>query len=165
MHGPADNTNAFAMTISNFQVSENNTDGSHTVFAIWGAGVDLTLAPGQSGIFTQFPNSTENFDSSDQGVFGGTAPANLTPNTNGNGAIGGCSTTNPSNLTAAQIAPGGPCDPANAPIISFTENGHAVSFVDSGFILHTGEYDFVNQKLGWERIHQLECAWRKEQIG
>ena len=139
-----DNTSAIPVAISNFQVSENNTDGSHTVFAIWGAGLDLTLAPGQSGIFTQFPNSGENFDSSDQGVFGGAPPANLDPNSGGNGLIGGCSTSNPANLTAAQIAPGGPCDPANAPIISFLENGTAVSFVDSGFILDTGEWDFVN---------------------
>jgi hypothetical protein len=139
-----DNTSAVAIAISEFQVTINSTDGTKTTYAIWGAGTQLTLAPGQSGIFTQFPNSTENFDSSDVGVFGALPPANLSPNSNGNGAIGGCSTSNPANLTAAQKAPGGPCDPANAPIISFRENGTLMTFVDSGFILDTGQWDFVN---------------------
>jgi len=140
-----DNTNTTgSIAISNFQVTFNSTDGAKTTIAIWGGGTQLTLAAGQSGIFTQFPNSGENFDSSDFGVFGGAPPANLDPNSNGNGLIGGCSTSNPANLTAAQKAAGGPCDPKNAPIISFTENGAPVSFVDAGFILDTGEWDFVN---------------------
>jgi len=140
-----DNTNATgSIAISNFHVLFNSTDGGARTIAIWGAGTQLTLAAGQSGIFTQFPNSTENFDSSDFGVFGGAPPANLAPNSNGNGLIGGCATSNPANLTAAQKAAGGPCDPNNAPIISFTENGTPVSFKDSGFILDTGEWDFVN---------------------
>ena len=137
-----DNTSAVPMAISNFQVTFNSTDGSLTTIAIWGPGTQLTLAPGQSGIFTQFPNSTENFDSSDFGVFGGLPPANLSPNSAGNGLIGGCATSNRSNLTAAQLA--GPCNETNAPIISFIENGNPVSAVDSGFILDTGQWDFVN---------------------
>jgi len=45
-----DNTGATPLTIGNFMVKDNN--GS-VVFAIWGAGVELTLAPGQTGVFTQ----------------------------------------------------------------------------------------------------------------
>lgn len=137
-----DNTSAVPMAISNFKVSENN---GAVVFAIWGAGTQLTLAPGQSGIFTQFPNSNENFDSSDQGLFGSTPPATLEPNNadhNGNtNLIGGCSSA------AAFTAGFSQCNPLNAPVISFTENGNNVSFVDSGFILDTGEWDFVNNNL------------------
>jgi hypothetical protein len=137
-----DNTGTTSIAISNFHVTFNSTDGTPVTIAIWGAGTQLTLAPGQTGIFTQFPNSGENFDSSDFGVFAARPPSNLTPNSGGNGLIGGCSTSNPANLTSAELT--GPCNPSNAPIISFTENGNNVSFVDSGFILDTGERDFVN---------------------
>jgi|SRR5579862_693458 len=138
-----DNTGATPIAISGFKVTDNQ---GAVVFNIWGAGTQLTLAPGQSGIFTQFPNSNENFDSSDQGIFGGTPPANLEPNNaDGNGntnLIGGCS-SNASFITASQLA--GACNPLNAPIISFSENGGpTVSFIDTGFILNTGEWDFVN---------------------
>jgi len=136
-----DNTDTAPLVISDFQVSDNS---GAVVFNIWGAGVDLTLAPGQSGIFTQFPNSTENFDSSDQGLLGANPPANLEPNNHdGNGntnLIGGCS-SNPSFFTPAEAAI---CTEANAPHISFLANGVAVSFIDTGFILNTGEWDFVN---------------------
>jgi hypothetical protein len=133
-----DNTSGVNLVISNFKVSENN---GGTVFNIWGAGTQLTVAPGQTGIFTQFPNNGENFDSSDQGLFGSTPPPHLAPNQGGNNAIGGCSSI-ASLLTVADLT--GACNPNNAPVISFTENGNNVSFVDSGFILDTGEWDFVN---------------------
>jgi hypothetical protein len=140
-----DNTGANPIAISNFMVTDNN---GAVVFNIWGPGTQLTLAPGQSGIFTQFPNSNENFDSSDQGLFGGTPPANLEPNNaDGNGntnLIGGCS-SNPTFFTAGQAS--GVCNVINAPVVSFTENGNPVSFVDTGFILNTGEYDFLNNNL------------------
>lgn len=141
-----DNTGATSIAISNFQVSFN---GGSYVVNIWGAGTQLTLLPGQSGIFTQFPNNNENFDSSDQGLFGGTPPATLEPNNaDGNGntnLIGGCSSG--AAFTAAYSGPGGACNPANAGVITFDENGNPVSFVDSGFILNTGEWDFVNNSL------------------
>src|ERR1039457_4530318 len=160
-----------SMTITNFEVTDNN--GS-VLFAIWGA---LTLAPGQTGVFTQTASynfagvevltrslgeqsalnpapaqtgvftqtASYNFDSSDQGLFGGAPPANLEPNNaDGNGntnLIGGCS-SNPSFYTSAQAS--GPCNVINAPVISFTENGNNVSFIDTGFIINTGEWDFVN---------------------
>src|SRR5215475_13338089 len=49
-----DNTSAVTIAISNFRVTDNN---GAVVFNIWGGGTQLTLAPGQTGIFTQFPNS------------------------------------------------------------------------------------------------------------
>lgn len=137
-----DNTSAVPLVISNFEVTDNN---GGVVFDIWGPGTQLTIPVGGIGIFTQFPNSGENFDSSDQGLFGSFPPANLEPNnadSNGNtNLIGGCS-SNHSFYTASQAS--GPCNPINAPVISFTENGNNLSFTDTGFILNTGEYDFVN---------------------
>ena len=139
-----DNTDSAPLVISNFRVT---TNAGANVFAIWGSGVNLTLAAGQSGIFTQFPNNGQNFDSSDQGLFGSTPPVNLEPNNaagNGNtNLIGGCS-SNPSFFTASEAIT---CAATNAPVISFLANGTAVSFVDSGFILNTGEWDFVNNNL------------------
>lgn len=153
-----DNTGTTSIAISDFMVTDNN---GAVVFNIWGPGVDLVLAPGQTGIFTQ--NSTaENFDSSDQGLFGNFPPANLEPNNadlNGNiNLIGGCS-SNPSFYTAAQAS--GVCNVINAPVISFDENGNPVSFTDTGFILNTGEYDFVdnssfsedgNESINWNTL-------------
>jgi len=135
-----DNTGTTALAITNFKVTAN--DGA-VVFAIWGAGVELTLAPGQTGVFTQA--ASYNFDSSDEGLFGSLPPANLEPNNaDGNGntnLIGGCS-SDPKFYTPSQAS--GQCNIINAPVVSFTENGNNVSFVDSGFIINTGEYDFVN---------------------
>ncbi|MEO7142565.1 MAG: PEP-CTERM sorting domain-containing protein, partial [Bryobacteraceae bacterium] len=100
---------------------------------------------GQSGIFTQTTSDDTIFDSSDQGKFGNLPPTNLEPNNaagNGNtNLIGGCS-SNASFITPAQLS--GPCNPLNAPVITFKENGNAMTFTDSGFILNTGEWDFVN---------------------
>lgn len=135
-----DNTGTVPITISNFQVTDNN---GAVLFAIWGPGVQLTLAPGQAGIFTQ--TASYNFDSSDQGMFGAFPPTNLEPNNaagNGNtNLIGGCS-SDKSFYTPEQAS--GACNIINAPVISFTENGNNVSFVDSGFILNTGGWDFHN---------------------
>ncbi len=135
-----DNTGSTPITISNFEVTSNN---GADVWAIWGTGVQLTLAAGQTGVFTQ--TVSYNFDSSDNGLFGNFPPSNLEPNNaDGNGntnLIGGCS-SDPSFFTPAQAS--GQCNISNAPVVSFTENGNNVSFVDSGFIINTGEYDFVN---------------------
>jgi len=137
-----DNTDTAPLAISDFMVTFNN---GAVVFNIWGSGLDLTLAPGQSGIFTQFPNNTENFDGSDEGLFGALPPPNLEPNNSDNNGntnlIGGCSSPS-SFYTAAQAS--GPCNPNNAPVISFLANGTPMSFVDTGFILDTGEWDVVN---------------------
>jgi len=132
-----DNTGATSLAITNFKVTLN-PGGGGIPFTIWSP---LTLLPGQIGIFTQ--TTSFNFDSSDSGVFGGLPPANLEPNNaDGNGntnLIGGCSSPS-SFMTSAQLAL---CS-ANAPVISFDENGNPVSFTDTGHILDTGGWDFVN---------------------
>ena len=138
-----DNTGSTSITITDFQVTLNNGSGSPIVFAIWGPGTELTLAAGQTGVFTE--TTSYNFDSSDYGLFGSYPPANLEPNNaDGNGntnLIGGCS-SNPSFYTPSQAS--GQCNVTNAPIVSFDENGNPVSFIDSGFILDTGQWDFAN---------------------
>jgi hypothetical protein len=132
-----DNTGASAINITNFSVSLDN--GAYT-FNIW---APLNIAPGQSGIFTE--TASYNFDSSDYGEFGSFPPANLAPNNyNNNGnpnLIGGCSSPQ-SLMTPAQLA--FPCSSTWAPVVSFNENGHLMSFIDTGFILDTGQWDFVN---------------------
>lgn len=136
-----DNTGASSITITNFTVTLNPGSSPVTI-AIWGSGTQLVIGAGQTGIFTQVTNA-QNFDSSDSGLFGGTPPTALEPNNadhNGNtNLIGGCSSP-ASFMTSAQQT----LCTANAPVISFDENGNPVSFTDSGHILDTGEWDFVN---------------------
>src|SRR4029077_9064791 len=95
----------------------------------------------QNGIFTQ--TAEFNFDTSDFGVLGVLPPANLEPNNaDGNGntnLIGGCSSPS-SFMTAGQLAS---CNAA-IPVISFDENGNPFSFSDTGHILDTGGWDFVD---------------------
>jgi PEP-CTERM motif-containing protein len=130
-----DNTDVNPLTISNFSVF---FPSNSSTFTLWGT---LVIPAGETGIFTQ--TSFPNFDTSDFGVFGGAPPANLEPNNaDGNGnfnLIGGCS-SNASFMTASQLAS---CN-ATVPVISFNENGTPVSFSDTGHILDTGEWDFVN---------------------
>jgi hypothetical protein len=126
-----DNTGASAVTISNFQVffpSNNST------FTIWNT---LVIGAGQTGIFAQNNGNDSQFDTSDFGIFGGLPPANLDP-TAGN-LIGGCSSP-AAIMTATQVTQ---C--ANSvPVISFLADGTPESFSDTGHILDTGEWDFVN---------------------
>src|ERR1051326_2502263 len=107
-----DNSGASAITITNFQVTLNPTAGP-VVFNFW---APLTIAPGQTGIFTQ--TAEFNFDSSDSGLFGGFPPAVLEPNNaDGNGntnLIGGCSSAASFIATAGDTA----LCTDNAPIIS-----------------------------------------------
>lgn len=137
-----DNTGATSISITNFKVTLNPGTGSGVTIAIWGPGTQLVIGPGQTGIFTQLTNA-ENFDSSDFGRFGGFPPSNLEPNNafhNGNtNLIGGCSSP-ASFMSSAQAT----LCTANAPVISFDENGNSVSLTDGGHILDTGEWDFVN---------------------
>lgn len=131
-----DNNTAFAITITNFQVYFPNINAST---AIWGS---LTIAPGATGIFTQ--TASYNFDSSDFGIFGGLPPDALAPNNylgNGNTSeIGGCSSA-----TALIAAAGYSAACAAAvPVISFMAGTTAESFNDSGQVLTTGGWDFVN---------------------
>ena len=127
-----DNTSSSAITISNFSVLFPNV-GS---VSIWN---NLVIPAGMTGIFTQ--TGSYNFDSSDYGIFGGLPPAALAPNTASNpNLIGGCSSS------AAVIAAAGytaQCTASN-PVITFLAGSTAESFTDSGQILNTGGWDFVN---------------------
>lgn len=131
-----DNTTGSSITISDFMVSLN---GGSTTFSLWS---DLVIGAGQIGIFTQ--TASYNFDTSDYGIFGGFPPSSLAPNNylgNGNPSlIGGCSS--PASLVAGageQAA----CDAA-IPVISFKVDGVPYSFNDTGHIIDTGSWDFVN---------------------
>lgn len=146
-----DNTGASAITISNFMVTLNPGTLSPDVFSIWGS---LTINPGQTGIFTQ--TVSYNFDSSDFGIFGGFSPADLAPTLPGNNGIGGCAST------AAILAAASPTEQAlcaaNAPVVSFMENGNLITDSDTGQILNTGGYDFINgssdgnESINWNAI-------------
>lgn len=127
-----DNTGANPITITGLTVKFN---GGAPAFSIWAS---LTINPGQVGIFTQ--TTSFNFDTSDFGIFGALPPPSLSPTIPGNNQIGGCSST-PSILAASGDM--GLCA-ANAPVVSFMENGHPFLATDTGQILNTGGWDFVN---------------------
>jgi hypothetical protein len=132
-----DNTGAGSITITNFQVFFPNIS---TTFAIWNT---LTIGAGQTGIFTQNNGIDTQFDTSDFGIFGAFPPLALGPapfNPSNNG-IGGCSST--AAFLAADPGDAASCA-ANVPVISFMENGNPFSFSDTGQILNTGGWDFVN---------------------
>lgn len=119
-----DNTGTTSMTITNFSVTLDS-GLSPTVFNFWGA---LTIGAGQTGIFTQ--TFSYNFDSSDYGFLGGA------PNITAGFPLGGC--TNPADATQAALCA------ANAPVIAFSENGNALTVNDTGQVVNTFGYDFIN---------------------
>lgn len=144
-----DNTGASSIVITDFTVTLN---GGGVVYNFWNP---LTIAPGQTGIFTQ--TGSYNFDSSDSGIFGPYPPSSLYPTIPGNNAIGGCSST--STILAAS-GDAATCA-ANAPVVSFLENGNPVTLTDTGQILNTGGWDFVdngafgedgNESINWNLI-------------
>jgi PEP-CTERM motif len=143
-----DNTGATVLDITGFKVTLNS-GGSPVVFSIW---APLTINPGQTGIFTQ--TGSYNFDSSDSGELGTFVPASLSPTIAGNNAIGGCSST--AAILAASIYAA--LCAANAPVVSFLENGIGFSSTDTGQILNTGGYDFIygsadgNESINWNLI-------------
>lgn len=132
-----DNNSGASITISNFKVQFPINSGA--TYSLWNT---LTIADGYTGIFTQ--TGSYNFDTSDFGGFGSSPPAALAPNNylgNGNTSlIGGCSSS------ATVIANAGYTAfcAARAPIISFLADGNLMSFTDTGHILNTGSWDFVN---------------------
>lgn len=134
-----DNNTGAAITISNFQVFFPNVGST---FAIWSS---LALPTGAIGIFTQ--TGSYNFDTSDFGVFGGLPPPSLAPNNylgNGNTSlIGGCSSSASLIAIAGDTALCG----GSAPVISFLANGTPFSFTDTGQVLNTGGWDFVNNSV------------------
>lgn len=126
-----DNTTGGSITVNNFQVMIPGW----TTFSIWSS---LVIPNGETGIFTQ--TGSYNFDSSDGGMFGGLPPSSLYPTIPGNNLIGGCSST------ASILAASGDkaaCD-ARIPVISFDIGSTHYSFSDTGHILDTGQWDFVN---------------------
>jgi hypothetical protein len=136
-----ENAGSNPISISNLTVTLNPTAAPIT-FALWS---DVTIDPGGSAIFGQTQPTNpflSNFDTSDYGILGSDAGISL------NG-IGGCTTL--SALTTSEQA----ICTANFPIISFAENGHAVTITDTGSILNTGSYDFHyapgdgNESINW----------------
>lgn len=126
-----DNNSGASVTIDNFKVTFPGTFGT---FTLWNS---LTIANGGTGIFTQL--TSYNFDTSDEGIFGGSPPSNLRPNVGGNNGIGGCSSP-ASFFTGTQQSD---CT-AHTPLIEFDIGANHFSFMDTGHILDTGEYDFIN---------------------
>jgi len=110
--------------------------GSGPTFNFWNS---LTIPAGQRSIFAQ-TDFTENFDTSDFGVFGAFPPATLNPTSPSD--IGGCSS--PASVVAAAGFTA-TCD-LHQPIISFSTDGGATTetFNDTGHILDTGGWDFLN---------------------
>lgn len=125
------NTGSSAITISNFTVTMNG--GSGATFSIWSS---LTIGAGKNGIFAQ--TSSYNFDSSDYST---SSPAGgISGGSPGSNGIGGCSST-----AAAQASAGITSFCAGRqPIVAFDENGKHFMLSDTGHILDTGNYDFVN---------------------
>jgi hypothetical protein len=126
------NTTGAAVTISNFQVTFPGTFGT---FAMWNP---LVVGDGQNGIFTQL--GSYNFDTSDAGVFGGYPPSSLAPTVPGNNLIGGCSSPASIISSAGDTA----LCAAHIPVITFDIGTTHYTFSDTGHILDTGEWDFVN---------------------
>ena len=91
-------------------------------FNLWSFGGGLSLGPGQNAVFGSTANY--NFDTSDFGVLGSFAPNN-----------DNCS-TGPAALTPLCLA--------NAPLVAFTVDGVTVTLKDTGHVLDTGGFDFVN---------------------
>ena len=132
-------TSGAAITISNLTVTLN-PGTVPVVFKLW---TDATINPGENAIFGQ--TASFNFDTSDFGFLGVVGIDASHP-------LGGC--TNPGALTSAQAAM---CI-ANEPIVSFLANGTPLSFTDTGTILNTFGYDFINgstdgnESINWNEI-------------
>jgi hypothetical protein len=140
-----DNTGASSVTISGMTVTLN---GGGVVYNFWNP---LVIPAGDTGIFTQ--TFAYNFDSSDNGS---SFPiAGTEPTVPGNNGIGGCSS--PAGIVAAAGATA--YCASVVPVVSFMVNGNpAQSFQDTGQILDTGNYDFINgsadgnESINWNKI-------------
>lgn len=115
------NTGVSNISLEGLTVTLNPTAGP-IVFNLWSFGSGLTLGPTQNAVFGSTANY--NFDTSDYGVLGVYAP------NNDNCSVGAAS------LTALCIN--------NAPIVDFKVDGVISSLSDTGHVLDTGGYDFVN---------------------
>jgi hypothetical protein len=131
-----ENSTGASITVTNFQVYFPNISST---YSIWSS---LNIGDGQNGIFTQ--TGSYNFDTSDFGQFGNYPPNALAPDnclSNGNTSqIGGCAS---SSSFVAAAGYGAACA-ATSPVISFDIGSTLYTFTDTGHILNTGGWDFVN---------------------
>ena len=118
-----DNNTGAAITISSMTV----TLGGGQTFNFW---LPLVIPDGKTGIFTQ-TLASENFDTSDFGLFGG-GPVNV----DAAHPLGGC--TNPANASQTTSCL------AYQPKITFNLDGTPNSYTDTGHILDTFGYDLIN---------------------
>lgn len=126
-----ENTGGSAITVSNFTVQMNG--GGGPTFNFWSS---LIIGAGENGVFTQ--TSSFNFDTSD--FASASPPGGIGATDPGGNGIGGCSST-----AAAQALAGITAFCAGVePIVSFDIGADHFSFHDSGHILDTGNYDFIN---------------------
>jgi len=138
-----DNTGASDINITNMTVTVDpgGADGGPYVFNFWGS---LDIPAGDTGVFAQA--FSYNFDSSDFGFL--PSPIGI----DGSHPLGGC--TNLGALSAGQQA----LCAANAPVVSFDENGNPESFTDTGMVINTFGYDFIagssdgNESINWNAI-------------
>jgi hypothetical protein len=120
------NTGATAIVVNNLDVSNVGTSNGH--FAIWGGqlGAGISLAAGTGMIFTQTGNY--DFDSSDYSN-AANSQAGFHPDTN--------------NCSVGAIAASALCT-STAASVTFTLDGLAATYNDTGHILDTGGYDNAN---------------------
>jgi hypothetical protein len=114
------NNGATDLTLTGFSVT-SPSNGSPVSFNNWPT-LSITLHAGENAIFTQTPDSFENFDSSDHAYISSTDPTN-------NCSVGALSST-------------GPCT-SSQPIISLIVNGTPMTLTDSAHVLDTGGYDIA----------------------
>ncbi len=126
------NTGSSAVTISSLSVTLGLAP---VTYNFWNP---LTIAAGGGGIFTQ--TFSYNFDSSDNAY--GSPPGGILPLDPGGNGIGGCSSTAAAKASAGITA----LCTTYEPLVTFSTDGGTTfaSLNDSGHILDTGLYDFVN---------------------
>jgi len=137
-----DNTGGGAITITGFTISLNNGGNVFT-----GAQFpSLVIPAGGTGIFTQ--SAAFNLDTSDSGFLNGVSGFAI----DAGHPLGGCT-----NLAALSPANQTACT-TNQPVVSFSENGNLFSAHDTGHILDTFGYDFINgssdgnESINWNSI-------------
>jgi hypothetical protein len=126
------NTGASSVTITNLTVTLGT---GPTTFSFWNP---LAIGVGGGGVFTQ--TFSYNFDTSDYGY--GSPPGGILPLDPGGNGIGGCSSTPSAQATAGITS----LCASTKPVVKFSTDGGATftTLYDSGHILDTGLYDFVN---------------------
>lgn len=114
------NTGASDITLNGLTVTLR--PGSSPInFSLWSFGAGLTLGAGQNAVFGSTANY--NFDTSDFGVLGSSAPVDNNCSVGATSLLAICTD--------------------NAPVVSFIVNGVTTNLSDTGHVLDTGGYDFV----------------------